>query len=96
MLPAAVPAPKDDATRRAHLRANVQAAAAGDRHPGDWRQHFYALPEAPGDFTPVTAPDYAETGGGIPLLGELREHIAEFLGPDHSKVISQRGLEAAQ
>jgi len=96
MLPAAVPPPKDDATRRAHLRANVQAAAAGDRHPGDWRSHSWFTVDAPGDFTPVAAPEYAELRDGLPSLGSLLEHLGLWLGPDHAQVIAQRGLEAGQ
>jgi hypothetical protein len=39
MQPASVPRPRDDAEARAHLHANVQAAATGTRHPGDWQVH---------------------------------------------------------
>ena len=93
MLPAAVPPPKDDATRRAHLRANVQAADAGDRHPGDWQSHAWYAVHSPGDFTPVEAPEYGELRDGLPSLGSLLDHLGLWLGPDHAQT-AQRGLEA--
>jgi hypothetical protein len=95
MLPAAVPPPKDDATRRAHLRANVQAAAAADGHPGHWQLHMWALPEGPGDLTPLDAPDYAEFAE-LPALGGLLEWLGSFGGPDYAQAIAQRGAEAGQ
>jgi hypothetical protein len=60
MQPARAPRAHDDRTTRAHLRANVQAAGGGDRHPGDWRLHYYAVHDSPGDFTPVRPPDVIE------------------------------------
>lgn len=96
MLPAAVPPPKADATRRAHLRANVQAATAGDGHPGDWQSHAWYAVSSPGDFTPVNAPDYAELRDGLPSLGSLLEHLSRWLAPDHAQIIAQRGIEAGQ
>ena len=98
MLPAAVPPPKDDATRRAHLRANVQAADAGDGHPGHWQLHMWALPEGPGDLTPLDAPDYAEFAE-LPVLGGLLGWLGwlgSFVSPDYAQAIAQRGLEAGQ
>ena len=94
MLPAAIPHPKDDKTARAHLIANVQAAAAADLHPGDWRLHTWCLMSAPGDFTPVMPPDYAETHQGP--LGELLGYLGEVLGPGYSQFTAQPGLEAGQ
>jgi hypothetical protein len=74
MLPAAVPHPKDDKTARAHLPTNVHAAG-GDLHPGHWELHsWFKLPAAPGDFTPVTAPDYAE------IHDRPLAQVLEFLG----------------
>ena len=94
MLPAAVSHPKDDKTAPAHLITNVQAAAAGDLHPGDWRRHTLVTVNAPGDFTPARTPDYAETHQG--LLGELLRYPGEVLGPGYSQSTAQRGLEAGQ
>jgi hypothetical protein len=96
MQPAAVPRPRDDVQARAHLRANVQAAAGGERHPGEWQQHAWYVPDSPGDFTPMKAPDYAELHDGLPVLGELFDRIAEVLTPDHAQVIARRALEAGQ
>jgi hypothetical protein len=93
MLPAAVPPPKDDATRRAHLRANVQAAAAGDQHPGHWESHAWFAVSSPGDFTPVEAPEYGELAELL-VLGGLLGWLGSFVGPDYAQAIAQRGLEA--
>jgi hypothetical protein len=94
MLPARVPPPRTDVEHRAHLRANVQAAAAGDGHPGHWSQHFYALPSGPGDLTPFAAPDYIEYE--FSLLPDWLAHLGEVFGPDHAQIIAQRGAEAGQ
>ena len=94
MLPAAVPPPKDDATARAHLRANVQAAAAGDGHPGHWELHHFAVHGSPGDFTPFAPEEFIETE-----FGPWPRWIANFgdiLGPEHAQTVAQRGLEAGQ
>jgi hypothetical protein len=99
MLPARVPRPKDDATARAHLRANVQAAAGGDAHPGHWESHSWLrLPAAPGDFTPVTAPDYAEIHEGP--IAQLFQYLRD-VGPDLSwltaeHMVAQHAAEAGQ
>jgi hypothetical protein len=93
MLPARVPRPHDDTTTRAHLRANVQAAATGERHPGDWRLHYFATHDCPKDFTPVKAPDYIEAD--FTPWGQLLEHLAEFFGGvDLAQITAQHGLEA--
>jgi hypothetical protein len=96
MLPARVPPPRTDVEHRAHLRANVQAAAAADRHPGDWQSHAWFAVRSPGDFTPVEAPEYAKLRDGLPSLGSLLEHLGLWLAPDHAQAIAQRGLEAGQ
>jgi hypothetical protein len=89
MLPASVPPPKDDAITRTHLIANVQAAAAGDLHPGDWRLHSLFLVSARG----VRPPDYAELHEGP--LGQLLGYLGEgVLG--HAQLIAQREMEAGQ
>jgi len=94
MQPHRVPPPCDDTTARAHLRANVQAARAGDGDPGHWQLHHIALADGPGDFTPYRAPDYAEHG--LRPLGAWTEALSEIFGPDHAQVITRRGLEAGQ
>ena len=90
--------PARDDQARGQLRGQVtaahDAAAAGWRHPGHWELHHIALPgDGPGDFTPYRAPDYAEHG--LSPLAFL-ERLAEILGPDHARAITQRGLEAGQ
>jgi len=92
MLPAAVPPPKDDATARAHLRANVQAAETGAGHPGDWTLHHYAIHASRGDFTPFAPADFIETEFG--LLPDWLSHLAGILGPDHAQTIARRGHAA--
>jgi len=96
MQPAWVPRPAGGTTARAHLYANISAAADGGWHPGDWRSHSFAVADGPGDFTPFTGqPEYAEyTEFRFSPFGELLEHLAEVLGPDHDQVIADRGLEA--
>ena len=94
MLPASTPWPRTDEEHRAHLRANVQAAAAGDGHPGDWRLHHLAVYAGSGDLTPFAPPDYIEYEFS-PWPDWLSE-LAELFGPDHPSVIAQRGLEAGQ
>jgi hypothetical protein len=94
MQPASTPRPRTDAEHRAHLRANVQAAATGDGHPGDWRLHHFAVHPGPGDLMPYQAPDYIEHE--FSLLPDWPEHLADLFGPDHASVIARRGLEAAQ
>jgi hypothetical protein len=99
MLPAGVPRPKDDKTARAHLRANVQAAADGDLHPGHWELHsWFRLPAAPGDFTPVPEPDYAEIHQSP--LAQLLGYLGEA-GPDLSwltaeHMVAEHAAEAGQ
>ena len=94
MQPHRVPPPRDDKTTRAYLRANVQAATAGDGDQGHWYLHHIALPDGPGDFTPYRAPDYAEHDVWPP--GEWLEALAGVFGPDHAQAIARRGLEAGQ
>lgn len=95
MLPDRVPPPRDDKTARAHLRANIQAAATGDKHPGHWHMHFAALPDGlSGDFTPCRPAEYAEEE--LAPGGAFFEWLAELLGPDHGRAIAERGLEAGQ
>ncbi len=80
MQPHRAPRPRDDKTARAHLRANVQAAAAAadDQHPGHWELHHITLPgDRPGDFTPVGAPQYAEDATS--LHGDLLRYLAEVM-----------------
>ena len=84
-----VPPPRDDKT----ARANVQAAEAAC-HPGHWQLHHIALADAPGNFTPYRAPDYAEHGLGP--FGEWIEALAEIFGSDHAQIMARRGLEAGQ
>jgi hypothetical protein len=95
MLSAAVPPPKDDAICRAHLQANVQAAATGDGHPGEWQLHMWALPAGPADLTPHEAADYVEFTE-LPVPCGLLEWLGSFVGPDSVQLIAQRGLEAGQ
>ena len=95
MLPATVPPPKDDATRRAHLLANVQAAAGGDRNPGHWELHAWFAVNSPGDFTPVEAPEYGELAE-LPVLGSLLGWLDLSVGRDYAQAIAHRGLEAGQ
>jgi hypothetical protein len=95
MQPASVPPPKNDAETRDHLRANLQAAAAGDLHPGDWRLHsLFSLEGVSGDFTPVREPDYAELR--VTPLGELLEHLAGMVDIEHPGAPAVAGLEAGQ
>jgi hypothetical protein len=98
MLPAAVPPPKDDVTTRAHLRANLQAAATGDGHPGEWSLHHYAVHGSPGDFTPFAPEEFIEHQFGF--WPDWLSHIGQVLGPDHGQAIAKRGraaqLEAGQ
>jgi hypothetical protein len=96
MQPAATPRPRDGAEARAHLRANVDAARAIDRHPGHWQQHTWAVPSSPGDFTPVKAPEYAELHDGLPVLGELLEVLGGILGPGDAQAVTKRAPEAGQ
>jgi hypothetical protein len=78
MLPHRVPPPKDGKTARAHLLANVQAAATGDMDPGHWQLHHITLPaDRPGDFTPIRPPEYAEQE--VSPAGELLGYLAEFM-----------------
>jgi|HubBroStandDraft_2_1064218.scaffolds.fasta_scaffold2859475_1 hypothetical protein len=93
MLPASTPRPKTDTEHRAHLIANVQAAAAGDRHPGHWESHAWYAVHSPGDFTPVEAPEYGELAE-LPGLGGLLGWLGSFAGPDYAQAIAQRGMEA--
>jgi hypothetical protein len=93
MQPASVPHPKDDAKARPHLIANLEAAEAGALHPGDWRVHTLFLVDAPGDFTPVRPPDYAEIHEGP--LGQPLGYLGEYL-PGWSPLAAQPGLEAGQ
>src|SRR5260221_6997467 len=93
MLPDRVPPPRDDKTARAHLLANVQAAAAAAPDPGHWHSHHIALPGGmSGDFTPHRAPDYAEEEHAAhePLL----EFLAGLFGPDHLQAVAERGARA--
>jgi hypothetical protein len=95
MLPHRVPRPGDDKTARAHLRANVQAAAVASPDPGHWHSHHIALPGGmSGDFTPHRAPDYAEEEHAVhqPLL----EWLAELVGIDHAAGTARRGAEAGR
>jgi hypothetical protein len=92
MQPARAPRAHEDTATRAHLRANVQAAAGGDRHPGDWRLHYYAVHDLPGDFTPVRPPDVIEAE--LSPFGELLEHLAGIFGPDDAQLIARRDMEA--
>jgi hypothetical protein len=91
-------APQTPAEARARLQAQVTAAAAAasavSKHQGHWHLHFAALPAGPGDFTPYQAPEYAEEE--LSPFAELLERLAEALGPDHARAITQRGLEAGQ
>ena len=67
-------ATSDDAAReRLHGRITAAAdhAALHGIHPGDWRLHHTWRCAAPGDFTPVTVPDYQEEE--ITLLDQLLE-----------------------
>jgi hypothetical protein len=81
MQPASVPRPRTDEEHRAHLQANVAAAAAAPGHPGHWQLHHIALPgDSPSDFTPFSAPGYAEDAEAP--HGALLHHLAEMLfGP---------------
>jgi hypothetical protein len=89
-----VPPPRDEKTTRAHLRANLQAAMAGDGDPGHWYLHHIALPDSLGDFTPYQTPDYAEHGARSP--GEWLEALADVFGHNHAQSIARLGLEAGQ
>lgn len=89
MQPARIPRPHNDTTARAHLRANVEAAASGAGHPGDWRLHFYAVQDGPTDFTPFRAPDYIEAD--LTLWGQLIEHLGGVLSPDYRQLVEQGG-----
>jgi hypothetical protein len=92
MLPARVPRTHDDTTARAHLRANVQAAAGGDRHPGHWHLHHIALATGmSGDFTPYRAPDYAEEERAA--YEQFLEYLAGLLGIERAQGIERRGPE---
>jgi hypothetical protein len=88
--------PEEKARARLHAKVTAAAAAAtaAGKHEGHWHLHRIALPVGPGDFTPYEALDYAEEE--LSLFGELLEHLAEALGPDHGRAIAQRGLEAGQ
>ena len=94
MQPYRVPPPRDDKAVRAHLRANIQAAAGASLDPGHWHLHHIGLPVGPGDFTPYQAPEYAEQG--LWPFGEWLEALADVLGADHAQGIARRGLEAGQ
>jgi hypothetical protein len=92
MLPAMTPKPRTDIEHRAHLRANVQAAAAGDGHPGEWSLHHFAVHDSPGDFTPFAPQEHIDTEFGF--LPDWLTHLAEILGPDHAQIIAKRGRTA--
>jgi hypothetical protein len=94
MQPHRVPPPRDDKAARAHLQANIEAAADASLDPGHWPLHHIALPGGPGDFTPYQAPEYAEHS--LWPFGEWLEALADVLGPDHAQCIARRGLEAGQ
>jgi hypothetical protein len=91
-------APQTPQEARARLHAQVSAAAvaatAAGKHEGHWHLHFAALPTGPGDFTPYQAPEYIEEE--LSPFAELLERLTEALGPDHDRVIAQRGLEAGR
>jgi hypothetical protein len=92
--------PEEEARARLHAQILGAVGAAGvapgmGRHPGHWQLHHIALPGGgPGDFTPYQAPEYIEEE--LSPFGELLEHLAEILGPDHAQAIALRGLEAGQ
>ena len=92
MLPHRVPRPCDDTAARAHLRANVQAAATGGTDPGHWESHFIALPRGmTADFTPCRAPDYAEEERAA--YEQFLEYLAGLLGIERAQGIERRGPE---
>jgi hypothetical protein len=78
----------------AQVTAAAAAATAAGKHEGHWHLHYLALPAGPGDFTPYQAPEYAEEE--LSPFGELLQHLAEALSPDHAPAIAERGLEAGQ
>jgi hypothetical protein len=94
MQPARTPRRSTDAEHRAHLRANLAAAAAGPGHPGNWRLHHFFVDNSPGDFTPFWPPDYVEHR--FSFVVDLLSPLAEIFGPGHAQIIAQRGAEAGQ
>ena len=72
--------------------AAAEAAPGAGKHEGHWQLHHIALTSGPGDFTPYEATEDIEEE--LSPLGELLEHLAGPLDPDHARVITERGLEA--
>lgn len=93
-------APHETSASQARARLHDQVtgahemAAATGRHPGHWELHCIALGHGPGDFTPHRPPEYVEQTLS-PTAG-LLELLAEPLGPDHVRIMADRGIEAGQ
>jgi NlpC/P60 family putative phage cell wall peptidase len=50
---------------------------------GVWRDVYGTWPEAPGPY----APDWAEAGGGDPLMEAARRHCGEVDGPEEGRLV---------